>query len=143
LIVERGNTVKINYTVKTNGNVIDSSIDRDPMEFKVGEGDVIRGLDEAVVGLEKGEKKKLKIPPEKAYGKREESLVGKMPREKFGTIPPEEVREGTIVQLKTQKGETLSATIVQVEKDNVTVDLNHPLAGQTIEFELEIVDIKQ
>lgn len=130
--------VKMHYTAKIDDRVIDTSLNKDPIEFKAGEGQVIQGLDEAVVGLEKGEKKTVVVPPEKAYGQRQEGLTEKVPRGEFRE-PPE---EGAIVQLRTDQGEVRLATIAKVEEDNVTLDLNHPLAGQTIKFELEIVDVK-
>jgi peptidylprolyl isomerase len=143
LVVERGNIIKMHYTAKIDDRVVDTTLNRGPVEFRVGEGQVLQGLDEAVVGLEKGEKKTVIIPPEKAYGRRREDLVGKISRDRFGGIPLEHVREGTIVKLRTEQGEIRLATIVRVEEDDVTLDFNHPLAGQTIKFEIEIVDIKQ
>jgi len=140
LAVERGNLIKIHYTAKIGDQVTDSSRGRDPVEFRVGEGQVVQGMDEAVVGLEKGEKKTIIVPPEKAYGQRQEGLIMEIPREYFGAMR-EQVQEGDIIQIKT-KDDSRLVTVMQVREEKVTLDLNHPLAGQTITYELEIVDIK-
>lgn len=137
MVIEKGNLIKMHYIAKIDDHVIDTTLDRDPIEFKVGEGEVLQGLDEAVLGLEKGEKKTVVVPPEKAYGQRQEGLTEKIPRDRF-----KEPREGAIIQIINEIGEVRLATIEKVEEDNVTIDLNHPLAGQTIKFEIEIVDIK-
>jgi peptidylprolyl isomerase len=141
LAIENGNVVKMHYEAKIGDRVIDTSRNKEPLEFKVGEGYVIQGLDEAVVGLESGEKKTVVVPPEKGYGKRQENLVTKMPRNKANE-PPKGIEEGNIVRYRTEQGAVRLATVTKVEEDNVTLDLNHPLAGQTLTFDLEIVDVK-
>ncbi|NIR87916.1 peptidylprolyl isomerase [Candidatus Bathyarchaeota archaeon] len=141
MVIENGNLVKMHFDAKIDDRVIDTSRNRDPIEFKVGEGQVLQGLDEAVVGLKKGEKKTVMVPPEKAYGQRQEGLTQKIPRDRFRELP-QRIEEGTVVRYRTEQGKVRLATIAKVEEDNVTLDLNHPLAGQAIKFELEIVDIK-
>ena len=141
MAVKRGSVVKIHYTAMVGDRLIDTTHDREPIEFKVGEGQVIEGLDEAVIGLRKGDKKTVVVPPEKAYGERQEDLTGKIPLERFSAIPPEHLKEGTIVQLRTLEGIRL-ATILRVDEDGVILDFNHPLAGQTIKFEIEVVDVR-
>jgi peptidylprolyl isomerase len=141
LVIENGNIVKMHYSAKVGDCLIDTSRDKNPVEFKVGEGQVLQGLDEAVVGLDTGDKKTVVVPPEKAYGKRENGLTQKIPRDK-SKEPPEGVKEGNVVQYTTRQGKNMYATITKVEDDNLTLDLNHPLAGQTINFDLEIVDVK-
>jgi FKBP-type peptidyl-prolyl cis-trans isomerase 2 len=142
LAVERGSIVRMHYRAMVGDRLIDTTHDREPIEFKVGEGQVIEGLDEAVIGLKKGDKKTVIVPPEKAYGERQEDLTGKIPVDRFRAIPPEQLKEGTVVQLRTLEGIRL-ATILRVDEDGVTLDFNHPLAGQTIKFEIEIVDVKE
>jgi peptidylprolyl isomerase len=139
--IKKGNVVKMHYEAKLGDRVIDTSLNGDPLEFKVGEGYVIQGLDEAVVGLKNGEKKTVVVPPEKAYGKRNEELTTKLPRNKSNEAE-KGIEEGNIVRYKTDKGAVKVATITKVEKDSITLDLNHPLAGQTLTFDLEIVDVK-
>jgi peptidylprolyl isomerase len=141
LAIEKGDVIKIHYDAKIGERMIDSSRNREPLEFKVGEGHVLQGLDEAVIGLNNGEKKTVIVPPEKAYGERKEGLTQKMPRDK-SKEPPKGIEEGKIVGYKTDKGTINYATVTKVEDDNVTLDLNHPLAGQKLTFDLEIVDVK-
>lgn len=141
MAIEKGNVVKIHYDAKIGERVIDSSRNKEPLEFKVGEGHVLQGLDEAVVGLNSGEKKTVVVPPEKGYGERKEGFTQNVPRDK-SKEPPKGLKEGNIVGYKTEKGTVNYATITKVEDDEVTLDLNHPLAGQTLTFDLEIVDVK-
>jgi peptidylprolyl isomerase len=141
LAIEKGNVVKIHYDAKIGEQIIDSSRNKDPLEFKVGDGHVLQGLDEAVVGLNSGEKKTIIVPPEKGYGERKEGLIQKMPRD-ISKEPSKGIEVGNIVRYKTDQGTLNFATITKVEDDNITLDLNHPLAGQTLTFDLEIMDIK-
>jgi len=141
LTIENGNVVKMRYNAKIGDRIIGTSRDKKPLEFEVGEGHVLKGLDEAVVGLEKGTKKTVVIPPEKGYGKRKKDFITKMPRNKSNE-PVRGIEEGNIVRYKTEKGIFKYATVAKVEETNVTLDLNHPLAGQTLTFELEILDVK-
>jgi peptidylprolyl isomerase len=137
--IENGNLVKIHYVEKIGDRVINSSREKKPIEFKVGQGDVIKGLDEAVVGLNNGEKKTVIIPPEKAYGKRREGLTHKMPRNKFRASV---IEKGNIIRYKTEKGNVRFATIAEIKDDEIIFDLNHPLAGQKITIDLEILEVQ-
>lgn len=141
MVIENGNMVKMHYNAKIGDRVIDTSRNKNPIEFKVGEGQILQGLDEAVVGLKTGDKKTVVVPPEKAYGQRKEGLTQKIRRDK-SREPPKGIEEGSVIQYKTEQGKNRYGTITKVEEDNITVDLNHPLAGQTINFDLEIVDVK-
>lgn len=141
MVIENGNMVKMHYNAKIGDRVIDTSRNKSPIEFKVGEGQILQGLDEAVVGLKTGDKKTVVVPPEKAYGQRKEGLTQKIRRDK-SREPPKGIEEGSVIQYKTEQGKNRYGTITKVEEDNITVDLNHPLAGQTINFDLEIVDVK-
>jgi peptidylprolyl isomerase len=141
LVIENGNVVKMHYNAKIGDRVIDTSRNKNPIEFKVGEGQILQGLDEAVVGLKTGDKKTVVVPPEKAYGQRKEGLTQKIRRDK-SREPPKGIKEGSVIQYKNEQGKKRYATIAKVEEDNITLDLNHPLAGQTLNFDLEIVDVK-
>jgi peptidylprolyl isomerase len=141
LAIENGNVVKMHYEAKLGDRVIDTSRNGDPLEFKVGGGYVIQGLDEALVGLETGEKKTVVVPPEKAYGKRKAGFITKIPRNKSNE-PEKGIKAGNIIRYNTETGEVKVATVTKVEDDNITLDLNHPLAGQTLTFDLEIIAIK-
>lgn len=131
----------MHYDAKIDDRMIDSSRDKKPLEFKVGEGNVLKGLDEAVVGLENGTKKTVVVPPEKGYGLRKDGLFTEIARDK-SKEPETGIKEGHVVCYKTDLGRVKYATVAKVEEENITLDLNHPLAGQTLIFDLEIVDVK-
>ncbi len=141
MAIQKGNVVKLHYDAKVGDQIIDSSRDKTPLEFKVGEGKVLKGLDEAVVGLDSGAKKTVVIPPEKGYGLRKDGLFTEIARDK-SKEPETGIMEGHVVCFKTDIGEIKYATVAKVEDDTITLDLNHPLAGQTITFDLEVVDVK-
>jgi len=141
LVIKNGNLIKMHYSAKIGDQLIDTSRNKDPVEFKVGEGQVLQGLDEAVVGLKTGDKKAVVVPPEKAYGQRKKGLTQKIRRDK-SKEPPKGIEVGNLIQYKNEQGKNMYATITKVEEDNIAVDLNHPLAGKTINFDLEIVDVK-
>lgn len=138
---QKGDTVKVHYTGKLDdGMVFDSSQQRgQPLEFTLGQGRLIRGFENAVMDMAVGETKMVKIPPEEAYGPRYEDLVRTMERSKF---PPKiEAREGVFVNIRQSDGGMLEAMITGVTDDAVTLDANHPLAGKTLTFEIELVEI--
>ena len=132
----------MHYDAKIDDKVIDTSRDKEPLEFKVGEGKVLKGLDEAVVGLDNGTKKIVVIPPEKGYGLRKDGLLTEIDRDK-SKEPETGIKEDHIVCYKTDLVALKYATVAKVDEKNITLDLNHPLAGQTITFDLEIVDVKK
>jgi peptidylprolyl isomerase len=139
--IENGNVVRLRYKAKIGDRIIDSSQEEKPLEFKVGEGEVIKGLDEAVVGLNSGEKKTVIIPPEKAYGKRQEGFTHEMPRNKLRESY-KKIEKGDVVRYNIDKGTVKFATVAEIKKDDIIFDLNHPLAGETLTFDLEIVEFK-
>ncbi len=139
--VEKGNKVHLHYTgTFKDGEEFDSSKEKGPIIFEVGKGKVIPGIEEAVVGMEEGEKKEVSLPPEKGYGKRKDDLVREFPRSVLGTS---QVSEGQVVQLQTGDNQIVSATIRKLTDEKVTFDFNHPLAGETLLFELELVKIEK
>jgi len=150
--VEAGDYVLFNYVGRfENGEVFDTSIeelakkhgvyveDREygPMWARIGVGEIIPGLDEAIIGMEPGEKKTVTIPPEKAYGMPNPELIIKVPVEEF-TKAGLEPQEGLYVM--TDSG---IAKILKVEEDMVSLDFNHPLAGKTLIFEVEVIEVKK
>lgn len=137
MAVEKGNTISVHYKgTLEDGTVFDSSEGREPLTFTVGSGQIIKGFDEGVVGMKKGETKKLTLKPEEAYGDRKEDLQQKIPKDKT----PEEIQEGMQVMMSAPTGQQIPATIKKITDDEVTVDLNHPLAGKTLTFEITIED---
>ena len=135
-----GDTVKIHFTGKLQDEtVIETSKDRDPLEFKIGEGDVIWGLEQGVIGMAAGDKKTISVPPEDAFGQRQEDLVVDLNKSEF----PEhvELTVGAYLNIESSDGKGFQAKIVEIKEEMVTLDANHPLAGATINFEVELLEI--
>ena len=144
MAVKKGDKVKVDYEGKLdNGEVFDSSTHGDhshPLEFEVGKGDVIKGFDAAVEGMELNEEKEVEIKPEEAYGERNEQAMQKIPRDKLP--PDQEPKEGMMLTLSTPDGKQFPAKINKVDDKEVTIDMNHPLAGQTLHFKIKVIEIK-
>ena len=135
-----GDTVKVHYTGKLEDqSVFDSSADREPLEFKIGESEVITGLQKGVVGMASGEKKSIVLQPEEAFGQILDDLIvdvemSQLPKDISPTI-------GSQLQLKRQDGSSIDVRITKTTKESVTLDANHPLAGKTLFFDIELVEI--
>ena len=135
-----GDTVKVHYSGRlTDGTTFDSSSGRDPLEFQVGNGDVIKGFDDGVTGMQVGDKKTVHIPAEEAYGQKEDDRIIKFPRGNFPDNLAPEV--GMQLNMTNGGGQVIPVTIVDMDTENVTLDANHPLAGQDLIFDIELVDI--
>ncbi len=138
---EEGSTVKVHYTGRLdNGEVFDSSEGKEPLEFELGSGSVIKGFEEAVHGMEVGEEKEVRIEKQNAYGDRNPDLVQQVPREQFGDMEPE---EGMVMAFRSPDvDQDIPAKIVEVGDEEVTIDMNPPLAGEDLNFEIELVDVE-
>ena len=137
---QNGDKVKVHYTGKLeNGEIFDSSKDREPIAFVVGEGSLIPGFEKAVVGMEEGDSKNISIAPEEAYGERHEELVAEVNKSAF----PEHITPavGMQLQVTSQNGNPINVIVTDVGQENVTLDSNHPLAGQTLFFDIQLVEI--
>jgi peptidylprolyl isomerase len=137
---QSGDTVRIHYTgTLDDGTQFDSSAGRDPLEFALGSGQVIPGFDSAVDGMAVGESKSVTIDPEQAYGQRHEQLVQQVPMSAF----PDDMELAVGMQLQSQSpdGQVMNLVVTEVEDNAVTVDANHPLAGQALTFSIELVEI--
>ena len=136
-----GDTVKIHYTgTLDDGTQFDSSAGRDPLEFELGSGQVIPGFEKAVEGMAVGDTKKVNIPAEDAYGPRHDQMIQEVPR---SALPDDiEPQVGMGLQARRPDGAMLDLTITEVGEESITVDGNHPLAGQALNFDLELVEIK-
>ena len=135
-----GDTVRINYTGKlTDGTVFDSSEGRDPLEFTIGANTIIPTLEEACVGMATGDKATVDVAAENAYGPHQPDAVQTVER---SMIPQEvDLVVGAQLQATAPDGQTLILTIAAVEEEQVTLDGNHPLAGQDLSFDIELVEI--
>ena len=135
-----GDTVRIHYTgTLDDGTQFDSSAGREPLEFALGAGQVIPGFDNAVDGMAVGENKTVTIPADEAYGQRHEQLVQQVSR----SVLPDDIEPAVGMQLQSQspEGQTMMLVVTDVEDESITVDANHPLAGQALTFAIELVEI--
>jgi peptidylprolyl isomerase len=138
--VETGQFVRVHYKgTLQNGEVFDTSEGRHPLEVQMGAGQIISGFEEALMGMSLNEKKVFTIGPEEAYGQKDESLTHSFPR---ADVPAEINPEvGQTVALSSPEGRQVPALIIDVNDEKVVVDMNHPLAGQTLTFDIEVVGI--
>ncbi|MGQ9631780.1 MAG: FKBP-type peptidyl-prolyl cis-trans isomerase [bacterium] len=137
MIIQRGSIVRLNYVGKfEDGEIFGRS--SEPIEFEVGDGTVIPGIEEGVVGMSQGERKEIVVPPEKGYGERQEHLIVEYSR----SMIQGDVDVGDTVQLRSQAGRSIRGLVTSVEAGTVTVDFNNPLAGKTVIFEVEIVEVR-
>jgi peptidylprolyl isomerase len=137
--IKTGDTISVDYTGKLQtGKVFDSSDGKEPLTFTVGSGMLIKGFDQAVIGMKKGETKTVVIEPEQGYGLRNEEMFVEIPRQQF----PDEVplTEGLQLQLQDPEGGPVPASIAEVREDVVKMDINHFLAGKALEFDITIVE---
>ena len=141
--IKKGDKIKVDYEGKLDsGEIFDTSKHGEhshPLEFEVGSGLVIKGFDESVIGMKVGEEKDITIKPEEAYGFHNESLLRKIPK---AQIPlKEETKIGMMLILGTPDGQKFPVRIAEVTSDEVTLDLNHPLAGKTLHFKIKLLEI--
>jgi FKBP-type peptidyl-prolyl cis-trans isomerase 2 len=135
-----GCTVSIHYTgTLDDGSQFDSSEGRDPLTFQMGEGQIIQGLEAALEGMSVGEKKTVTIPAEQAYGPRHAEAVQEVPRDMIPDHIP--LDPGTALQMQTPNGSMMPVTVTAVTDEAVTLDANHPLAGQDLTFAVEVVSV--
>lgn len=135
-----GDTVKVHYTGKLDaGQVFDSSANRDPLKFTLGEGQVIPGFEEPIVGMNPGDSKTVNIPAERAYGPHRDEMVVVVGREHF----PEDIKPeiGDQLQMRHASGQPVVVTVTEIDGESVTLDANHPLAGKDLTFDIDLVEI--
>ncbi len=138
--VKSGDKIKVHYHGKlTSGETFDSSAGREPLEFEVGSGMVIKGFDDGVTGMTVGEKKTVNIPFDDAYGSRNPDMIIEMPKDRF---PKDmEIELGMSLGMSDENRQQFQVTIVEIKEDVVLLDANHPLAGEDLIFDLELVEI--
>jgi peptidylprolyl isomerase len=138
--VENGKFVKVQYTgMLENGDVFDTNENSHPIEVEVGAGKLIKGFEDALVGMQENEKKNFTLSPENGYGKRNEELEQTFSRSELpdGFDP----KVGQVLALRHPQGGQIPARVKYADTEKITVDLNHPLAGETLTFEIEIIEI--
>lgn len=138
--VKSGDTVKVHYTgTLEDGTQFDSSVGRDPLQFTVGAQQVIQGFDDGVDGMETGETKTIHIPCADAYGPRRDEMMLEVP---LGQFPPEITLEvGKQLQMRSEGGQVMPVTIVELSDSSATLDANHALAGKDLIFEITLVEV--
>ena len=137
---QNGDKVKVHYHGKLrSGEIFDSSQGRDPLEFELGSGQVIKGFDEGIKGMQVGDKKTIEIAVVDAYGEKQQEMIIEFPKDQF---PPDMNPEaGMQLMMSNGSGQQFPVTIVEVKEESVVLDANHPLAGQELIFDLELVEI--
>lgn len=135
-----GDTVKVHYTGKLDdGTVFDSSAERDPLQFTIGEGMIIPGFEQAVLGMAPGQSKTETIPTDQAYGPHLDEMVVVVDRQQMpAEIEPE---VGQQLQIQQSTGQVIPVVVTEISGSSVTLDANHPLAGETLIFDIELVEI--
>lgn len=137
---QTGDTVRVHYTGRfEDGTVFDTLQDREPIEFTLGEHQVIPGFENAVTGMQAGETKTAQIPPEEAYGERREDLLIDVPR---AEVPADiDPQIGQTLQVQGAGGQVFPVVVANVGEDMITLDANHPLAGRSLIFDIQLIDI--
>lgn len=137
---ENGSVVKVHYTGKLkDGSVFDTSVDRDPLQFAVGEGRIIPGFEQAIIGMKAGESKTVTVPSDQAYGPHHEDLLLVVDRDQ---IPSHLIPEvGQRLEIHQTDGQTIPVTVTEVSDASITLDANHPLAGEALIFDIQLVEI--
>jgi FKBP-type peptidyl-prolyl cis-trans isomerase SlyD len=138
--IQDGQVVKLDYTLTVDGKVVDTSEGNQPIQFIQGHGQIIPGLEDQLYGMRIGEQKDVVVQPDRGYGEIDPDNFADIPRNQF---PPEiPLEPGTELELRDQDGQLMDARIAQVGKENVRLDFNHPLAGKELNFNVQVVGIR-
>ncbi len=140
-LVKKGDKVKVQYTGSLNdGTIFDKSKEEEPLEFTVGSGQVIPGFDKAVEGMKLNEEKKVTLKTEDTYGKRDETAIREFPKSSLPeNFKPE---KGMVIRLQDQTGRAIPGRITDITENNITIDLNHPLSGKDLTFDIKVIGIE-
>jgi FKBP-type peptidyl-prolyl cis-trans isomerase SlyD len=137
-LIKDGSQVKLHYTLSVDGKVVDSSRGDEPFSYVHGKGQIVSGLEDELGGMAAGDTATAEVPPEKGYGPHRPDAVHKVAKTAFQD--PDNLKQGDMVTGQAQ-GKPFQATVAKVESDEITLDLNHPLAGKTLRFEVEILEV--
>jgi len=139
-ITKEGNTVKVHYTgTLKNGEVFDSSKEKEPLEFKLGEGQLIPGFEKAVIGMNVGDSTTINIPSAEAYGDKREDLLIAVPKDQLPTEIEPQI--GMQLQVNQENGQPVPVRIADITETELKLDANHPLAGEDLTFDIELVNV--
>lgn len=137
---KQGDTVKVNYTGRLgDGTIFDTSVNRHPLQFTLGKGQLIAGFEKAVLGMSAGEKKTVVLPVEEAYGARREESVVAMDRKNLPSDVNPQV--GQRLEITQTDNQTVLVTVTDISETTITLDANHPLAGKALTFDIELLNI--
>lgn len=140
MVITNGSTVSIEYTLTVDGQVVDTSDNRGPLTYKQGSGQIIPGLEKQLTGLKAGEEKSVVVPPAEAYGEIDPGAVQKVP---LTTLPKDlKLEPGMALAMQGNDGQQFPVTVKEVDGEQVTLDLNHPLAGKTLQFQVKVVKVE-
>ena len=139
-MIEEGSNVKINYKLEIDGETVESSFDKEPLAYEHGKGQLIPGLEEELTGTSEGAHLEVTVPPEKAYGPYNPEAVHEVAKDVFKDL--EDVEVGGYVEGRTRTGEPFRARVTEEKPTAFVLDLNHPLAGKTLNFEVEVVAVE-
>ena len=140
MTISNGNTISIEYTLTLeNKKVVDTNVGKKPLKFVQGSHEIIPGLETALEGMKKGENKQVTVPPEKGYGPKDPKAILEVP---IDQIPPDARKVGTQLQGKDAEGRMVHPRVAEVKDQAVVLDFNHPLAGETLYFDVTILDIE-
>lgn len=139
MAITKGSKVAFDYTLTADGKVVDSSDKRGPLEYTQGDGRLIPGLTKQLEGMKVGEEKTIVVNPEEAYGNPRPEGIREIP---FTAVPKNlKLEPGLMLQMQDANGQVFPAKVVEVKKDSVVIDMNHPLAGKTLTFKVKIVSV--
>ena len=139
--VQKNVVVSMEYTLRVDGEKIDSSEGQDPLQFLAGHGNIISGLEREMMGMKVGESKDVKVPPGDAYGEFDENAFMQVPKDQFPKDMP--VEEGLELTVRDDSGQSRYARVDVVEGENVTLNFNHPLAGDELHFNIKVVGLRE
>jgi len=139
-MIANGSKVSIHYTLTVDDEIIDSSEGHEPLEYEHGTGEIVPGLENALIGLMAGDKRNVVVTPEDGYGVANPEAVQEIELEAFADDEGLEV--GAVISVETDEGDTFDAVVMEISETTVTLDLNHPLAGKTLHFDVVIVSVE-
>jgi FKBP-type peptidyl-prolyl cis-trans isomerase 2 len=140
-MIEKGKKVRLDYSLIVEGQEIDSSLGKFPVEYTHGDGGILPGLEERLEGLKQGDEKKIILKPENAYGHSDPNAIKEV--SKAVLLKDAEIKVGSRVKLKSHEGKTVEGSILEIKNgDKVLVDFNHPFAGKILQFDIKILQVQ-